>query len=341
MVVRPPLRSRAEAREYIGPFFRSHTSRKTPIPMPQPVAWMNGELIDATRAAVPVGDLGVVAGASVTEFLRTFRHEVFRLDEHLARLMTSLELLEFSTQIETETLRDAIDAVASHNGQLIPENHELGLIAFVTAGRNLTYLGAAGRDQIGQGTVCVHSFPLPFELWAHRYSEGQHLATVSVPPLPSSAVNPRAKHRNRIHWLRADREARARFEDSSSILTTNDGFLTETSSGNVFVVNGDTLRTPKAESVLGGISREVLIEIASSLGMAIEEADLTSDDLATADEVLTTSTPYCVVPVTKFNGQPIGSGSAGPQFRRLIAAWSESVGVDIVQQAEQVAAERS
>ena len=309
--------------------------------MPQPVAWMNGELIDAARAAVPVGDLGVVAGASVTEFLRTFRHEVFRLDEHLSRLMTSLELVEFSTQVESTTLREAIGAVVSHNRQLIPENHELGIIAFVTAGQNLTYLGAAGREQISQGTVCVHSFPLPFELWAHRYREGQHLATVTVPPLPSFAVDPRAKHRNRIHWLRADREAQAAFESSSSILTTDDGFLTETSSGNIFIVYGKTLRTPKAEYILGGISRETLIDIASSLGMTVEEADLTPSDLAAADEAITTSTPYCVVPVTNFNGQTVGNGSPGLQFQRLIGAWSESVGIDIVQQAEQIAAERS
>jgi len=106
-------------------------------------------------------------------------------------------------------------------------------------------------------------------------------------------------------------------------------------------VNGETLRTPRAELVLGGISRETLIEIASCLDLTVEEADLTPGDIATAEEVLTTSTPYCVVPVTKFNGQPVGSGSPGPQFRRLIAAWSESLGVDIVQQAELVAAERS
>lgn len=302
---------------------------------------MNGTLIDAEQAAVPVGDLGVVAGASVTEFMRTFRGEVFRLDEHLARLMTSLELLEFSTQIDAASLREAINTVVSQNRQLIPENHELGLIAFVTAGQNLSYLGAAGRDRTSQGTVCVHSFALPFELWARRYCEGQHLATVSVPPLSASAVDPRAKHRNRIHWLRADREARGQFEDASSVLTTADGLLTETSSGNVFVVNGDTLKTPRPEFVLGGISREALIEIASSLGMTIAEVDLTNDDLTSADEVLTTSTPYCVLPVTKFNGNPIGNGTPGSQFRRLIAAWSGSVGVDIVQQAEQCAAERS
>jgi branched-chain amino acid aminotransferase len=308
--------------------------------MPEPVAWLNGKLIAAAQAAVPVGDLGVVAGASVTEFLRTFRHEPFRLRDHLARLMASLELLEFSTQVDESTLRAAVEAVAAHNHELIPPHHELGLIAFVTAGQNLTYLGAAGRDHIGHGTVCVHSFPLPFELWAHRYTEGQHLATVGVSPLPGSAVDPRAKHRNRLHWLRADREARTKHDGSSSILATTDGYLTETSSGNVFVLNGNTLRTPREEFVLGGISRTTLIELAEALDIDVEEADLTAEDLAAADEVLTTSSPYCVLPVTQFNGRPIGSGEPGPLFRRLIAAWSDSVGVDIVRQAEQCAAER-
>jgi branched-chain amino acid aminotransferase len=308
--------------------------------MPQPVAWLNGKLIDATQAAVPVGDLGVVAGASVTEFLRTFQHEPFRLADHLARLMTSLDLLEFSTQVDEATLRGAVEAVVAHNRELIPPHHELGLIAFVTAGQNLNYLGGAVRGQVGQGTVCVHSFPLPFELWAHRYTEGQHLAMVSVPPLPGTAVDPRAKHRNRLHWLRADREARTKYDGSSSVLVTSDGHLTETSSGNIFILSGNTLKTPREESVLGGISRTALIELAGTFGMDVEEANLTVDDLAAAEEVLTTSTPYCVIPVTRFNGQPIGGGEPGPTFQRLIAAWSDSVGVDIVRQAEQCAAER-
>lgn len=309
--------------------------------MPQPVAWLNGKLIDADQAAVPVGDLGVVAGASVTEFLRTFRHEPYRLPDHLARLTTSLDRLGFPTKVDESTLESAVEAVVAHNRELIPPHHELGLIAFVTAGQNLTYLGAAGREQAGRGTVCVHSFPLPFELWAHRYTAGQHLATVGVPPLPRSAVDPQAKHRNRLHWLRADREARARFEGASAILTTHEGAITETSSGNVFVLNGDRLKTPREEFVLGGISRVALIELASTLGLTVEEADLTSADLGNAGEVLTTSTPYCLVPVTKFNGNEIGDGKPGPQFRRLIAAWSDSVGVDIVRQAEQCAAERT
>lgn len=308
--------------------------------MPESIAWLNGSLIEAERAAVPVGDLGIVAGASVTEFLRTFRQEVFRLDAHLARLQDSLKLLEFPSRMDEKVLRDAVRAVVDHNRRQIPAGHELGIIAFVTAGQNLTYLGEAGRSRVCQGTACVHTFPLPFELWAHRYREGQHLATVDVPPLPVQAVDPRAKHRNRIHWLRADREARLRFEGASSVLVTTQGHLTETSSGNLFLVEGEELLTPRADLVLGGISRDVLTELATNLGLSVREAALTPADLAATKEVLTTSTPYCVMPVTKFNGDPIGNGTPGPVFQRLMSAWSESVGVDIVQQAEQCAAER-
>ena len=307
---------------------------------PQPIAWMNGEVIDAQQAAVPVGDLGVVAGASVTEFLRTFSHKPYRITEHLDRLKSSRNLLNFSTVVDFAELKNAVELVTAENAKLLPANHELGLIAFITAGQNLTYLGASGRDRVSQGTVCIHSFPLPFELWASAYETGQHLATVSVPPLPKEAVEPQAKHRNRLHWKRADEEAREN-SGARSLLVSPDGFLTETSSGNLFVLKGNSLLTPREETVLGGISRGVLMELAATEGLEVGEADLTPVDLATADEALVTSTPYCVIPVTKFNGESIGDGQPGPVFRRLMAAWSDTVGVDIVQQAQLCATERS
>ena len=308
--------------------------------MTHPVAWMNGTLIDASQAAVPVGDLGVVAGATVSELLRTFQHRPYRLDDHIDRLLDSLKRLAFPTAVERETLRTAVETVATRNSQLTHPQHELGIVVFVTAGQNLTYLGAAGRDRAVTGTVCVHSFPLPFELWAERYSTGQHLTTVDVTPLPLSSVDPCAKHRNRLHWLRADQAARNRFAESSALLTMPDGAITETSSGNLFVLQENTLRTPRPHTVLCGISRSVLMEIARKLGLHVEETDLHPADLLSADEVLLTSTPYCVIPVTRFNGDPVQAGTPGPMYRRLIAAWSELAGVDIVRQAVEGAATR-
>jgi branched-chain amino acid aminotransferase len=80
------------------------------------------------------------------------------------------------------------------------------------------------------------------------------------------------------------------------------------------------------------------MELARGLGVEVVEKRLLPYDFATADEVFFTSTPYCIMPCTKFNGQAVGSGVVGPLVGRLLGAWSELVGVDIVAQAtEQLA----
>jgi branched-chain amino acid aminotransferase len=309
--------------------------------MSEPIAWLNGRIIPYSQASLPVGDLGVVAGASVTEMIRTFRHQPFRLDAHLDRLETSLDLLDFPTRPPRSDLEAAVAEVVRQNAALIPESHDLGIIVFVTAGQNPTYLGAAGCDQTPVGSVCVHTFPLPFEFWAELYLRGGHLTTVSVPPLPEDAVTPQAKHRNRLHWWRADREAGQKAPGSRALLQLADGQLTETSSGNLLVVHGRTISTPPSEIVLGGISRATTQELADSCGLTWQERPLFESDLQSADEVLTTSTPYCLLPITKFNDQPIGSGLPGPVCGELTTAWSNLAGLDIVQQSVAAAADRA
>lgn len=308
--------------------------------MTEPIAFLNGEIVPASSVAVPVTDLAVVAGASVTEMIRTFGHKPFRLDDHIDRLFGSLELCGFPTKVDRQQLEDAVAKVVEHNSTLIPKKHDLGIIIFVSAGQNLTYLGAAGRDVVSQGTVCVHSFPLPFELWAEKQTTGQHLASVSIQPLPNDSVPPQAKHRNRLHWLRADKEARARFPTASSLLATLDGHITETAAGNFYIVKDRTIFTPPSELVLGGISQKVMRKIAAERGFDWQESAFAFDDLEKADEAMTSSTTCCILPVTKFNDQLIGGGTPGPVFQELITAWSDLVGVDIVQQAVQAAQER-
>tara|TARA_R110002072_G_scaffold302100_1_gene483858 strand:- start:6191 stop:7123 length:933 start_codon:yes stop_codon:yes gene_type:complete len=308
--------------------------------MTEPIAFLNGQVVPSSQAVVPVTDLGVVAGASVTEMIRTFGHVPFRLSEHINRLFGSLRLCGFSTEAGRQELEAAVAQIVEHNAALIPKNHDLGIIIFISAGQNLTYLGAAGRDVATQGTACVHSFPLPFELWTEKQTTGQHLASVNVQPLPNESVPPQAKHRNRLHWFRADKEARSRFPTASALLTTAHGHITETAAGNFYVVKGRTIRTPSSELVLGGISQMVLREIAARLGITWEESSLKFDDLLDADEAMTSSTTCCLLPVTKFNDQEIGTGQPGPVFQELITAWSDLVGVDIVRQAAQAAQER-
>lgn len=311
--------------------------------MTEPIASMNGRIVPFSAAAVPVTDLGVVAGATVTEMIRTFCHTPFRLSEHLDRLQQSLNLCDFPDDIEgadRTSLEKTVSEVVQHNAGLIPANHDLGIIIFVTAGQNLTYLGAAGHDRITEGTVCVHTFPLPFELWASKQKEGQHLATVNIKSIPNTAVPAQAKHRNRLHWFRADKQARGNFPSASALLTTSDGAITETSAGNFLIVRDRTISTPPSELVLGGISMQVVRELAANLGYEWREESLNVDQLRDADEALTSSTGYCLLPVTKLNDQLIGNGQPGPVFLELISAWSDLVGVDIVRQAAEAAQER-
>lgn len=308
--------------------------------MSEPIAFLNGKIVPFSQASVSVTDLGLVAGASVTEMIRTFRQVPFRLGDHLDRLSGSLELCGFPTSVDRQTLESNVTEIVEHNSRLIPAGHDLGIIIFVTAGQNLTYLGATGRDAAVEGTVCIHTFPLPFELWVKKQTDGQHLASVSIEPLPGSAVPAQAKHRNRLHWFRADKEARSRSPNASALLATQEGHLTETSAGNFFLVEGNTIRTAPPEYVLGGISQKVLFELANDLEYEWQESAITVDDLARADEAMTSSTTCCLLPVTRFNDQSIGSGRPGPVFQKLMAAWSDLVGVDIVQQAVDAARER-
>ena len=103
-------------------------------------------------------------------------------------------------------------------------------------------------------------------------------------------------------------------------------------------MSGSTLNTPLS-GVLEGVSLVFLYQLALKLGLSCGGGQLTVDDIATADEVLLTSTPPCVLPVTRFEGQPIGTGQPGPIYRRLLEAWSDAVGVDIRGQMQRPAGE--
>ena len=299
--------------------------------MTEPIAYLNGQFVPISRASLSVFDLGIVAGSSVTEMTRTFRHVPFRLNEHLDRLEQSLKLVRIDPRVSRDELVSICERVVSENHKLIPADHDLGLIVFVTAGQNLTYLGLSELSRARTPSVCVHTFPLPFELWAERYETGLHLVTTSIGSLPDDVIDSRIKHRSRMHWHLADIQAKKVDPSAMAVLIDQDGFLTETATGNICVVEGATIVTP-SQHVLHGISREVVADLATSLGLSFATARVTPDDLARASEVFLTSTPNCMLPVTRFNNNPIGQGGPGPVFQRLISAWSKLVGLDIIGQ---------
>ena len=131
----------------------------------------------------------------------------------------------------------------------------------------------------------------------------------------------------------ADLEAAQVDPNAYAVLCDIYGNLAEGSGSNFFIVTDGVVRTPGPRNLLRGISRATVLELCDDLGIPTREEDLQPYEAVVADEALLTSTPWSLFPVTRFNGQPVGDGKPGPITKQLLGAWSELVGVDIVEQA--------
>ena len=131
----------------------------------------------------------------------------------------------------------------------------------------------------------------------------------------------------------AEAEVKLVDPQAQSILLDIHGNVAENKGGNFFIYTEGVLKTPHARSALAGISRATVLELAAQIGVRVEVTDFQPYDIYTADEAFFTSTPYCIMPATKFNGLPVGDGQVGTVTKQLLQAWSEHVDVDIVGQA--------
>jgi branched-subunit amino acid aminotransferase/4-amino-4-deoxychorismate lyase len=235
--------------------------------------------------------------------------------------------------------RDELAAVAeelaARNHRLLEHGDDLGLSIVVTPGLYPSYVPHGSAKPM----VCLHTYALPFYLWANKYAVGQALATTDIEQVSPRSWPRSLKCRSRIHYYLADKQAAAAVPGARALLLDSDGFVTEASTANIAIYRkSEGLLSPPLAKVLHGISLSESIELAKRLGIPFHQRDLTTDDVASADEVMLSSTPLCLLPVTSFNGKPIGAGAPGPLFARLLDAWSEAVGVDIARQARRFAA---
>jgi branched-chain amino acid aminotransferase len=297
-------------------------------------AWLDGRYVSRTSLSLPVGDAGFVLGATVTEQLRTIRGRLFLPEPHARRLADSLRAVGIAAGFDPAVVLAAAAALVEHNhGEIAvgasPLPSDLGVVIFVTAGDQPSQHGGRG----GPPRTVIHSFPLAFGMWASAYERGVALRSVSVRQVPAECWPLAAKVRSRLHYFLADREAAAAEPGSRAVLTHCDGRISETSTANLAVVRHGSIIVPPATDALSGVSLAFARQLTEQFGIAWEEQSLSAADLASADEVLLTSTPNCLLPATRFDGQPIGTGLPGPIYRRLLAAWSEAVGIDIAAQA--------
>jgi len=309
--------------------------------MEQPSVYLKGKMVPLSEAHIAIFDFGVVLGATVTEMVRTFRHELFRLEEHVARLYRSMKMMRFDIGLTQAEFTKILEELVANNARLISAEDELGLVVFVTPGESPMYAGGAGGNSSMTPTVCAHTFPLPFELWADKMLKGSHLVIPSTRHVPPQCYDPNMKYRSRMHYYLADQEARFVDPDASALLLDLDGNVTETGGANFLIVENGTIVSPTLRNTLPGVSRQMVIDLAAKLDIGVEVREFQTFNAINAEEAMTTTTPYCLMPVTKINGLSIGAGQPGPMVDQLLTAWSEEIGVDIWQQIQDGAKRRT
>lgn len=293
--------------------------------------YLSGKLVPEEHATISIFDSAVLLGDTVTESTRTFGHVPFKLEQHVARLYKSLKVTRIDPGMNAEEMlrvtREMLDAnlptYAAHEDCWIVHN----------ISRGLSIAGPDPTIQRSAATIMIYTQPLDLRGWAEFYRQGCHAVTAMSRIIPSQSLDARIKNRSRMAYTLAEMEVKLVDKAAQGIILDAQGNVAENKGGNVFMVSEGVLKTPSAHNCLAGISRETVIELARQLGLTLQETDLQPYDLYTADELFFTSTPYCIMPATRFNGLPVGNGAVGPITRQLLAAWSEFAGLDIVQQA--------
>lgn len=289
--------------------------------------YLDGEFVAESEASIPIDDPGFRWGYNVNDVFRTVHHEPYHLDEHVERLFQSCKAARIDldrTPEEVKTIgREIVDRYSfSH------EYDDIMVLMYVSGGWRL--YPEEGTEYSSR--LVVSCAPIPFEEDAKAYISGMRAATARTRQIPAECINPNMKHRSRMHFVMADKEAKQTDPAASSLLLDGDGYVTEALNANFFVVEDGVVRTPPPTKVLKGVTRRKTLEYCASLDIPAEETDLTLYDVYNADEAFYTNTSHMMIPVTEIDRVTVGSGRPGTVTEQLLAAHSDDMGLDIVDQ---------
>ena len=264
--------------------------------------WMNGELVDWGEARIHVGSHGLHYGTGVFEGIRCYETPkgpaVFRLTDHLQRLHNSARLLYMDLPYSVEELRSASMELIGVNG--LPECY-LRPIAFYG-------YGELGVSTAGNPVdVVIMSWPWGTYLGEEGMKNGIRCKVSSWKRIGPNTIPHVAKATGvYLNSMLAVTEAnRAGYDEA--ILLTDDGYVADGSGENVFVVYGDVIATPPlSTSILPGITRDSVIQIAQDLGYTVEERNVIRSDLYLADEIFMVGTAAEVTPIRSVDDHEIG-----------------------------------
>ncbi len=284
------------------------------------VIWYDGILVPWREATTHVLTHTLHYGMGIFEGIRAYKTDrgtsIFRLDAHIDRLFRSAHILDMPMPYDKRTLDSAVRAAVRENGL------ESAYI------RPMCFYGSEGMG-LRADNLKVHVIVAAWTWDAYLGDEGQRkgirVRTSSFNRHHVNIAMCRAKaNGNYMNSMLALREAISSDADEALLLDT-EGFVSEGSGENVFIVRDGALFTPELTSALDGITRDTIFKLAAEIGVPVREKRITRDEVYIADEAFFTGTAAEVTPIRKLDGRNIGSGSRGPVTERLQALYFDQV----------------
>ena len=288
-------------------------------------------MISERDAKLSIYDSALMFGDMVFEMTRSFDGHQFKLSKHIERLYNGLKILRIPIDISPIQLEEICYKTIDANIDCFAPNDEHRLMIDISRGLLDIYQDISG---LHRGTnVVVADFPLRWTVrgMGELFDHGINAVIPSQRAIPADLLDSKIKNRSRLHYMMANIEVSlTKGHRNWALLLDPDGFITEGTGDNFFIVKDGALHTPEARNILRGISRDYVIDdLAPELGMDVVETNIGTYDVYCAEEAFMTGTPFCLLPVTSLNGVAIGDGSVGPIYSRLLAKWSNNVRVDI------------
>lgn len=273
-------------------------------------AYLNGEFLPLSEARVSVMDRGFLFGDGVYEVFPVYNSKPFRAEQHLHRLAHSLEAINLALKLDIPAWGKILTELVQRNG----------------GGDQSIYLQCTR----GSAPTRDHAFPVPTNPTIFAYSVP--LQTKSIEELSQGIA---AVTVTDIRWHRCDIKAitllpnvllrqHAIENGAQEAILISHGFAIEASAMNLFIVKDDIIKTtPLSPHILGGITRDLILELATANQLPLQEVDITLEELIAADEVWVTSSNREIVPVIKLDNMPVGNGKAGPIWHKMIKLYQE------------------
>ena len=267
--------------------------------------WLDGELIPWREAKVHVLTHTLHYGMGAFEGVRAYKTAkgtgIFRLEDHTKRLINSTKILGMKIPFSQKEIENAQKIVVEKN------DLKSGYI------RPMCFYGSGSlglrADDLKVHTI-VAAWEWPSYMAPEVFEKGIKVKISSYKRERGNLVSRSKVNGNYVKSMMALKEALKEGYDEALLLDT-ENFISEGSGENLFAIKNNELLTPNLEASLDGITRKAIISLAEEIGMKVNVADLTEEDILSAEELFFTGTAAEVVPITQVNNQKIGSGMRG------------------------------